>query len=291
MKKPRLYLVPVAIAALALTGCQSGGDAASTDAAAPDAGTTAPATAESAALDDGVLQACYTGDYRPFSYDDPDTDERTGIDVALMEDLADDLGVELEWVKTSWSDLMSTFLSSCDIAVGGISVTDERAEQVAFSDPVIVGGKAAITMCGREDEFDELEEVNQPDTTLITPVGGTNEAFADENAPEADIVRYDDNNTIFDQIVAGDADVMITDAPEVVWAAHEHPELCEVNADEPFTDATLAYMLPLDDAEFAATVNAWLASTYEDGTWDAAVSDWFGDDSVFSAEQLQEALD
>lgn len=290
MKKPRLFLAPIAIAALALSGCQSGGDVASTGEATSDEGTTDPAVTESAALDDGVLQACYTGDYRPFSYDDPDTGERTGIDVALMEDLADDLGVELEWVKTSWSDLMSTFLSSCDIAVGGISVTDERAEQVAFSDPVIVGGKAAITTCGREDEFDELEEVNQPDTTLITPVGGTNEAFADENAPEADIVRYDDNNTIFDQIVAGDADVMITDAPEVVWAAHEHPELCEVNADDPFTDATLAYMLPLEDAEFAATVNSWLASTYEDGTWDAAVSDWFGDDSVFSAEQLQEVL-
>jgi cyclohexadienyl dehydratase len=75
-----------------------------------------------------------------------------------------------------------------------------------------------------------------------------------------------------------------------VWAAHEHPELCEVNAADPFTDATLAYMLPLDDPELVDTVNAWLAGTYDDGTWDAAVSDWFGDDSVFSAEQLQETL-
>lgn len=268
-----LALLGCAALAVTLSGCQSAPET------EPDAATTAQA------LEDGTLQVCATGDYRPFSYLDPDTEELEGIDVTLMDSLAAALEVDtVEWVQTSWSELMDDFLANCDIAVGGISVTPERAEQVAFTAPLIEGGKAAITTCGREEDFDTIEEINTEDTTVITPVGGTNEAFADENFAEAEIIRFDDNNTIFDQIVAGDADVMVTDAPEVVWAAHEHDELCQVNADEPFSDADLAYMLPRNDAALQEAVDAWVEEIFTDGTWDAAVQEWFGADSVFAAE-------
>lgn len=267
---------------LALTSCQSPADD-------PDApGTTGDASSAavaSPALEDGELQVCFTGDYRPFSYVDPETEERVGIDVTLMSDLAETLEVDsIEWVQTTWSDLMTDFLESCDIAVGGISVTEERSEQVAFTEPLIEGGKAAITTCGREEDFDTIEEINTADTTLITPIGGTNEEFADENFADAEILRFDDNNTIFDQIEDGEADVMVTDAPEVVWAAHEHETLCQVNADEPFSDADLAYMLPQDDSALQEAVGGWVEEIFTDGTWDAAVEEWFGADSVFAAE-------
>lgn len=268
--------------ALALTGCQS--PAENTD--DPGAsGESSSAAVASPALEDGELQVCFTGDYRPFSYQASPSDGPEGIDVTLMGSLSDALEVHtIEWVRTTWSDLMTDFLDRCDIAVGGISVTEERAEQVAFTEPLIEGGKAAITTCGREEDFDTIEEINTADTTLITPIGGTNEEFADENFSDAEIIRFDDNNTIFDQIEDGEAEVMVTDAPEVVWAAHEHETLCQVNADEPFSDADLAYMLPKNDTALQEAVGAWVEDIYTDGTWDAAVEEWFGADSVFAAE-------
>lgn len=267
---------------MALTGCQSTADGPGDNDAT---GESSSAAVASPALEDGELQICFTGDYRPFGYVDPETEELEGIDVTLMSDLAETLAVDsIEWVQTTWSDLMTDFLDRCDLAVGGISLTEERAEQVAFTEPLIEGGKAAITTCGREEEFDTIEEINTTATTVITPIGGTNEEFADENFAEAEIIRFGDNNTIFDQIVAGDADVMVTDAPEVVWAAHEHETLCQVNADEPFSEAALAYMLPQNDTALQDAVGAWVEEIFTDGTWDAAVEEWFGADSVFAAE-------
>lgn len=277
----------VAIAGLmlvGLVGCQAGALSGS-ESASPASSPSQSAIATEGALDDGVLTACATGDYRPFSYGQAG-DDLEGIDVALMEDFAKRKNVELEWVLTSWSDLMPEFLASCDIAVGGISLTDERAAQVTFSQPLIEGGKAAITTCGREEEFDTIDEINEPDNTVITPIGGTNEAFADENFSEAQIIRFSDNNTIFEQIVAGDADLMISDAPEIVWAANEHDGLCQVNADDPFTDSELAFMLPKDDPEFAAAVDAWITEIREDGTWDLTIFPWFGSNSPFAYERV-----
>lgn len=238
-------------------------------------------------LADDSLDICLTGDYRPFSYEDPETHDFTGIDVDLMKDLADELGVDFEFHQTSWPNLMDDFLADCDIAVGGISITDERKEKIAFTDPLLPGGKAAITTCGKEEDFDTLDEINQEDVRVITPEGGTNQQFAEENFDEADIILFD-NNTIFDQIVEGKADVMVTDAPEVVWAANEHEELCQVNADDPFTDASLGYMLPKDDELLQDQVEAWLNDIYDNGVWDDAVEKWFGPDSVFSAQNLED---
>lgn len=287
-------LIATAACTLLFVSACSAGDVApgTTAAESNDTGTEADAreTLDLAPVADGVLHTCLTGDYRPFSYAAGGADEFKGIDIEMVEAFAADLSeqtgrdITVEYVKTSWKELMPTFLSSCDIAVGGISVTDERKEQVAFSIPVIHGGKAAITTCGDEEDFDTIAEINQPTTVVITPVGGTNEEFANEHFSDAEIIRFDDNNSIFEEIVSGNANVMVTDAPEVVWAAHEHPELCQVNADEPFNTQELAYMLPKDDEEFRDAVNTWLERAFEDGTWDEATRDWFGEDSVFSSE-------
>ncbi len=64
--------------------------------------------------DRGVLKVGTTGDYQPMSYLDPNTGSYVGIDTELAEDLADSLGVDVEYVKTSWPTLMEdTLLPPC----------------------------------------------------------------------------------------------------------------------------------------------------------------------------------
>lgn len=61
---------------------------------------------------------------------------------------------------------------------------------------------------------------------MIVNPGGTNEAFAKANIHQATVITHSDNTTIFDKIVAGRADVMITDGSETEYQAKLHPELC-----------------------------------------------------------------
>ena len=55
----------------------------------------------------GVLKVGTAGDYQPMSYLDPETGSYVGFDSELAEDLAATLGVEIEYVETSWPSLMA----------------------------------------------------------------------------------------------------------------------------------------------------------------------------------------
>lgn len=268
---------------LTLTACQddsgkgasssSGGDAAaSTSAAGKSAGSRLDQVRRTK-----VLKVCTTGDYRPFTYVDPKSKKRTGIDVDMAKSLAASLGAKIEWVPTSWKNLMPDFLAKCDIAMGGVSIATDRAQKASFADPVLTEGKTPITLCRNVSKYDTVAEINKSGVRSITPEGGTNEEFARAHYPKGKIVVWGDNNTIFDQIIAGKADVMTTDASETVWVAKTHKELCAVHPKKPFNFSEKGYLLPRGDEDWRGYVNTWLNIAKHDGTWSKATKPWFGD--------------
>jgi cyclohexadienyl dehydratase len=276
----RLLTASITLGLLLLTGCTSdpGSDGAgpSPDAAGSDKADSAEDSRLDTVLADGTLKVCTTGDYRPFTYLDPATDQWSGIDVDMVENLATRMDVDVEYIQTTWATLMPDFLSGCDIGVGGISISMERAEQAFYTTATLDEGKTPITLCENVDRFDTVEEINQPGVRSITPIGGTNEKFADTHYPDGEIIRFEDNNAIFDEIIAGRADVMTTDASETLWVAHRHPELCAVHPEDPFDFSQKAYLLPRGDEVFQEYVDQWLNIALNDGTYEAAKEPWFG---------------
>nr|WP_183357795.1 transporter substrate-binding domain-containing protein [Garicola koreensis] len=226
-------------------------------------------------LDAGELAVCTTGDYPPFTELDEDTDELTGIDVDMAQHLADTMGVDIEWVNTSWDSLMEDFLASCDVAVGGISMNPDRAEQVFFTEPILEDGKTPIARCENAANYQSINDINQPDVTSIFPEGGTNQEFAEANYPDGELVTHA-NLAIFDELAAGNADVMTTDRAEVLYIANEYDALCATLPDETFDYSLMGYMLPQDDATFKHYVDQWLTIALNDGTYEDIAEPWVG---------------
>lgn len=218
-------------------------------------------------LANGEIKVCSTGDYRPFTYLDEATGQWEGIDVDMAGDLAAKLGVRLTLVKTTWGTLVDDLGRTCDIAMGGISVTTDRAKRAFYSDSYLVDGKTPITRCENVARFQTVEQIDQPGVRAVVNPGGTNEQFAKANLTRATIVPHPDNNTIFEEILAGRADLMITDATETRWQQHQHPELCAVHPEAPFTFSEKAYLLPRGDVVMKEWVDGWLRIAQNDGTY------------------------
>lgn len=235
----------------------------------------------------GALRVGSTGDYKPFSY--RSGKDFIGLDVELAGELARAMGVKLVIVPTSWPTLMSDFnAGKFDIALSGVSVTAERQKQAYFSVSYLRDGKTPITRCGNEARFQTLAQINQPDVRLIVNPGGTNERFARTYAPRAQLTVYPDNVTIFGQIVAGAADLMLTDAIETRLQQRLHPELCAVHPEAPFDSAEKAILLPRD-AAFKAYVDRWLAQRIANGDVRTGLDRWL--DFPWNLEPLRQAID
>ena len=134
--------------------------------------------------------------------------------------LAQSLGVRLEIVKTSWSTLKSDLqTNSFDIAMGGITITLDRQKVGLFSSPVFSSGKTPITRCGDEPKYETIAAIDQPGVHVIVNPGGTNERFDRAHLQKATIIQWGDNATIFDALVEGKADLMITGERRVMQEA------------------------------------------------------------------------
>lgn len=210
----------------------------------------------------GTLRIGTTGDYAPFSADAGGS--LAGADVELASAYAASLGVQPRFVRTSWPTLMQDYRSGrFDIAMSGISVTPQRSAIAAFSLPYHSGGKTPIVRCGTQADFDTLAEIDRPTTRLVVNPGGTNERFVREQVTHARLVVHPDNRSIFDEVVQGRADVMVTDDVEVELQTRRNPRLCRAMSGT-FDRSDKAILLPRD-APFIATTNRWLSSQLETG--------------------------
>jgi len=203
----------------------------------------------------GVLRVGTTGDYAPFS--EERRGELRGLDIDLAQALAKEWGLRVVFVRMTWPTLMAALgQRRFDLAASGISITAERQRLADFSTAYVFDGKTPIAR--REDaaRFFSLEKIDQPGVRVIVNPGGTNERFAREHIKRATIVLHPENRTIFQEIVAGRADVMITDGIEVRLQTRRHPELAPTMT-EPFTRAGKAILLPAG-SELTVRVDAWL---------------------------------
>ena len=234
---------------------------------------TVPANKLDEILARGVLRVGSTGDYKPFSY-------RTanggfiGLDIALAADLANSLGVKLQVVPTTWGALMSDLGGDrFDLAIGGVSVSLERQKKAFFSIPYLRDGKTPIARCDDAHKYQSLADIDRPEVRLVVNPGGTNERFARAHAPHATLTVFPDNVTIFDRLVTGESDVMITDAIEARLQQRLHPRLCAIHPDAPFDFSEKAVLLPRD-AVLKAYVDQWLHQALETGAFARANEQW-----------------
>jgi cyclohexadienyl dehydratase len=236
------------------------------------------AQAQTSRLDEviahGSLRVGMPGDYRPFGLRDAATGKIEGFDVDMAESLAASLGVKLEIVPTKWADLLGDLAADkFDIGMGGISINLTRQKAAYFSTPVLRTGKSAIALCKAKTRFPDLAAIDKPGVKVITNPGGTNEKFDRANLKVAQIVVFPTNTGVWDELIAGRADVMITDNVETRLQQKLHPELCAIHPDAPFDFGELGYMLPRD-ATWKAYVDQWLHISGETGEKGRLLAKW-----------------
>ena len=235
--------------------------------------------------EEGLLRVGTTGDYQPMSFLDPATNEYVGFDVAIVEDLAESLGVQIEYVKTTWPSLMEdTLAGKFDLAICGITITEARKEQALMSEGYLVNGKTVLCRMEDAEKYVSLDAINSPDVRVMENPGGLNEKFARENLPDAELIIHDVNQEIPGLIAEGAADVMITEIMEAGYYVGRDSRLAAPLIHAPFTQGQLGVLMPNGAEELLSYVNDFLEQEKESGRIDELAEFYIYQDADEPAE-------
>ena len=214
----------------------------------------------------GILLVGTTGDYCPMSYYDKKTNSYVGFDIELAQDLASVLGVKVRFVPTSWETLMKdTNDNKFDIAISGITVTDERKQQALMSRGYLNNGKTVLCRKADANKYKNIESINRPDVRVMENPGGLNEKFAREHLPKANLIIHSVNYEIPKLIDTGVADVMITEVIEAKYYSSINKNLSAPLADTPFTKGQIGMLLPKKNKTLLKFTNKFINEEIKSG--------------------------
>jgi polar amino acid transport system substrate-binding protein len=215
--------------------------------------------------------------YPPFSLIDEETDEAIGWDYDAVNELCARLNCVPEYIETPWDGLiLAVSQGEFDLATNGITITEERAEIVDFSDSYIVLEQALLGQVG-EERFTSVDEfLEDEDLTVGVQPGTTNFLMAAELLGEDSerIVAFDTFPVVVQALLAGDIDAAILDDIIAQGFVDLHPDDLMIIDASLTAPEELGLIFP-PGSELVEPFNLALASMREDGTLEEITRRWF----------------
>jgi cyclohexadienyl dehydratase len=225
-----------------------------------------------------ALRVATSGDYAPFSSRDA-AGQRSGLDVAIAQRFAVDLGRAIEWIGFRWPDLdAETARGAFDVAMSGVTMRADRALVGRFTRPYAVTGAVAIVRRADAARFPDVAALDHPNVRLAVNGGGHLERVTRARFPRAVVLPQTDNANVPVALRDGRADAAISDTAEAQsWLT------AELFALPPFSRDYKAYLLPADRGPLANQLDAWLRAREADGWLNGERMRWLGDDASMDA--------
>jgi len=218
-------------------------------------------------LDSKKLQvATHTG-YAGFEMLNDETGEYYGYDIDLAKKLAEDLGVELEIHNVDFDAALSSVQSGkgADIAIAGITITDERKKTMAFSDAYYSDDQAISVVDTAKYTKENYEEaLNQEGVKIYVQQGTTGMSYAKEHFPKATITPVDDIVVLFTTLSTGQCDAVVQNAAPTLQYKSQFSNMTIIATIA--TGEEYGIAINKDNCALLKEINELLAKYAKDGT-------------------------
>ncbi|SET58919.1 transporter substrate-binding domain-containing protein [Oceanicella actignis] len=236
-----------------------------------------PAAAQSALQDilqSGKLKVGVTGDWNPMSMRDPATNTFQGYDIDVTRKLAEDLGVEVEYVPTDWKTLVNGVTSGKYHITGSASISPARLKSAGFSDSYLTVAILPFTTRDKLPRFAGWDSIDNPQTRVATTLGTTFERMVKDWFPNAQRKTVEAPARGYQEVLSGRADVFITSNVEGATLTKKYPDLVQIPVDKPRAPSAIAMLLPQADQVWINYVNHWIRIRKLSGFFDETAAKW-----------------
>lgn len=213
--------------------------------------------------------------YPPFEFQEGD--DYKGIDIDLINAIAEDQNFEIKLEAMDFSGIIPAMQAGqLDIAIAGMSITDDRKEKVDFSDPYFEAGLSLVVADGNT-EIKSLEDLKGKN--IAVKKGTTGAKFAEENKDKYgyDLVQVNDSTSMFQEVSNGTADALIEDYPVISYAIAESDLKLQLVGDRLNGDHYGIAVLKGENDELLKKIDDGLAALKESGKYDEILSTYLGE--------------
>ena len=219
------------------------------------------------------------GAYAPWNYID-ESGELAGFEIDLGNELCARAEMTCEFVQNEWDSIIPNLQAgNYDMIMAGMSITDERKEQIAFTDYYYPPDPSRyIAAEGREFDFENLEGVK------IGAQGATIQAaYAQENFGENNtLLTFETPDQSISDMMAGNLDLIIADGSYLQPIVDGSGGRIEFVGPEVEIGGGVGAGMRQDDDELQFAMADALAEVKADGTLDALIMEYFDAGPFFS---------
>ena len=264
--KKWLALLMAAVMTLSMAACTK--DAGS----AGSAGTEGGSNESSGEKDTLVLGT--SADFAPYEYhkmiDGKDT--ILGFDVALARQIAEDMGKELVIKDMEFGNLITELNNgTVDLLAAGLSPTEERKQQVDFSEPYYFGEQSIII---REEDADKYKSADDFEgASIAAQVNSIQEGIVKEQFPKANLVSLPKLPDEIMSLTTGKVDGVVVEVAVAEGFIAQNPGLMIADIEVTYDDTGSCIAVKKGNTELLEQINKTIAEVKENGKMDEFIKE------------------
>ncbi len=217
-----------------------------------------------------LVVGVYT-DFAPMTFLDKEGNH-IGYDIDLIREIANEIGVELDFKKMNFSELFTAVENKeVDLAISSITITTEREEKYLFSKPYFTSGQSILT---RTDDDRILDVKDLKDMKIGVPHASTCEEAAKEKVANVEQVIGYKNNGEIKALLNKEVDAVVQDYSYAAYTAKQNDSIKLVS--DPFTQEFYGIMTHKENLSLMDRINEILREVQRSGRQNEFHKTWFG---------------
>ncbi len=198
-----------------------------------------------------------------------------GFEPDVGRKLAEDMGVDVEFVPTAWDGIIPALLAGkFDVIISGLSITPQRNLTVNFTDAYAYSGMTILANRQLTEGFG-LEDLDDPDVTFSARRGAVPAAVIAERFPNAELLLFDDEGAVVQEVLNGNAHATMASEPLPSREARSYPDTLHIPFDVLFNQLGEGFALRKGDPDALNFFNNWIAHHWRTGWLQERHDYWF----------------
>jgi len=212
--------------------------------------------------------------FKPWSMRDKNG-ELIGFELDVGAKLAEDMGVEAEFIPTAWDGIIPALVSGkFDVIISGMTTTPQRNLTINFTNPYAYSGLTILANTEMTEGM-ALEDFNSSDITFAARRGATPATLIAEMFPEAELLLFDEDGASTQEVLNGKAHATMASEPTPSSEARRYPDKLNVPFDTAFSATGESFGLRKGDPDALNFFNNWININTRNGWLKSRNDYWF----------------